>query len=143
MNSSKIHLIINNERKATFLPFKDISKNHINNNDNDISLKIYNMENNKKQMFKTVNGVTYFKLRSDFEGDYTKNCGLLGEEIDENFYFLRGYDIADIYMDRDKNLIIERVDNDYPSFKVNLGEICEKDKFYLFNAEYVMLGFLC
>lgn len=48
MNSSKIHLIINNERKATFLPFKDISKNNINNNNNDISRKIYDMENTKK-----------------------------------------------------------------------------------------------
>ena len=40
--------------------------------------------------YKTVEGVTYFKLKSEFEGDYTKHCGLLGEEIDENFYFLRG-----------------------------------------------------
>ena len=37
------------------------------------------MENMKARTYKTIDGVTYFKLRSDFEGDYTKNCGLLGE----------------------------------------------------------------
>ena len=49
--------------------------------------------------YKTVEGVTYFKLKSEFEGDYTKHCGLLGEEIDENFYFLRGYDIESFEFD--------------------------------------------
>ena len=40
-----------------------------------------------------INGVKYFKLQSNYTGDYTKNCGLLGTEIDENFYFLRSNDI--------------------------------------------------
>ena len=44
---------------------------------------------NNNATYKVVNGVKYFKLVSEFEGDYTKNCGLLGNEIDENFYFLR------------------------------------------------------
>ena len=59
--------------------------------------------------YKTVEGVTYFKLKSEFDGDYTKHCGLLGEEIDENFYFLRGYDIESITVDEDRNLIINRL----------------------------------
>ena len=72
--------------------------------------------------YKTVEGVTYFKLKSEFEGDYTKHCGLLGEEIDENFYFLRGYDIEDITIDENRNLIITRVDKDYEPIVVNIDE---------------------
>lgn len=59
-----------------------------------------------------LSGVTYFKLRSDIPGDYTKNCGLLGEEIDRNFYFLRSMDIKTGYtvMENDrKYLVLERI----------------------------------
>ena len=94
------------------------------------------MENKKQSLlrtnnatYKNVDGVTYFKLRSEFSGDYTKNCGLLGEEIDENFYFLRGYDIESVYVDSDRNLIIERVDKDYDPIKVKIGEELGKDTF--------------
>ena len=73
-------------------------------------------------VYKTVDGVTYFKLKSEFEGDYTKHCGLLGEEIDENFYFLRGYDIESVRVDENRNLIIERVDKDYAPIVVKIGE---------------------
>ena len=72
--------------------------------------------------YKTVEGVTYFKLKSEFNGDYTKHCGLLGEEIDENFYFLRGYDIESIVMDENRNLIINRVDKDYAPIVIKVGE---------------------
>ena len=47
--------------------------------------------------YRVVDGVTYFKLKSEFDGDYTKHCGLLGEEIDENF--------QDIFNDRCQNII--------------------------------------
>lgn len=94
------------------------------------------MENNKQTLlkakgasYKTIDGVTYFKLKSEFDGDYTKNCGLLGEEIDENFYFLRGYDIESVYVDEDRNLVINRVDKDYEPIKVNIGEDLGKDYF--------------
>ena len=76
----------------------------------------------KNATYKTVEGVTYFKLKSEFEGDYTKHCGLLGEEIDENFYFLRGYDIDNITIDEKRNLIITRIDKDYAPIVVNIGE---------------------
>lgn len=79
--------------------------------------------------YKTIDGVTYFKLKSEFEGDYTKNCGLLGEEIDKNFYFLRGYDIESIYVDEERNLVINRVDKDYDPIKVRIGEDLGKDIF--------------
>ena len=88
---------------------------------------------NKKQMllktgkatYKSVDGVTYFKLRSEFEGDYTKNCGLLGEEIDKNFYFLRGYDIKDIYVDEEGIVNIERVDEEYNPIRIDLSETAD------------------
>ena len=84
--------------------------------------------------YKTVEGVTYFKLKSEFDGDYTKHCGLLGEEIDENFYFLRGYDIESITVDKDRNLIINRVDKDYAPLIVNIGEELGQPSFK-FNKE--------
>lgn len=84
--------------------------------------------------YKTVEGVTYFKLKSEFDGDYTKHCGLLGEEIDENFYFLRGYDIESITVDEDRNLVINRVDKDYEPLVVNIGEELGQPSFK-FNKE--------
>ena len=79
--------------------------------------------------YQVVNGVTYFKLQSEFEGDYTKNCGLLGNEIDENFYFLRGYDIKDVSYDEEtKILTITRVDSDYDPIEIPLGEEIAKDR---------------
>ena len=84
--------------------------------------------------YKTVEGVTYFKLKSEFDGDYTKHCGLLGEEIDENFYFLRGYDIESITVDEDRNLIVNRVDKDYAPLIVNIGEELGQPSFK-FNKE--------
>ena len=59
-----------------------------------------------------LSGVTYFKLRSDIPGDYTKNCGLLGDEIDKNFYFLRSTDIKTGYTVDENNrkyLVLERI----------------------------------
>ena len=56
--------------------------------------------------------VTYYTLVSDYEGDYTKNCALLGTEIDGNFYFLRGNDIKsfDVTVDENgtKHLVLTR-----------------------------------
>ena len=80
-------------------------------------------------IYKAVNGVRYFKLKSGFEGDYTKNCGLLAEEIDENFYFLRGYDIESIELDDERNLVITRVNKDYDPIKVSLDEELLKTQF--------------
>ena len=79
--------------------------------------------------YEKLTGVTYFKLKSKFPGDYTKNCGLLAEEIDKNFYFLRGYDIKDVFLDDERNLIITRVDKCYPPIKVNLDEEFKKTIF--------------
>jgi uncharacterized protein (TIGR02145 family) len=89
-------------------------------------------------VYKAVDGITYFKLKSKFDGDYTKHCGLLGEEIDENFYFLRGYDIESIYVDDNRNLIINRVDKDYQPLIVNIGDKLGQPKFNFNRAEGVI-----
>lgn len=70
-----------------------------------------NITTSKGAVMQTINGVTYFKLQSKYPGDYVKNCGLLSNEMDQNFYFLRGYDIKDAeYVDND--LVLTRVNGD-------------------------------
>lgn len=78
------------------------------------------IKNNKGAVIKEINGVKYFKLHSKYPGDYTKNCGLLANEIDENFFFLRSYDIQDMQVDENRNLILTRVDGD--KLVVNISE---------------------
>lgn len=75
----------------------------------------------------TINGITYFKLKPDpnnprYDGDYTKNCGLLGNEIDENFFYLRNVYIYTAYtenIDGKQTLVLERVNGD--KIFVNVG----------------------
>ena len=70
-------------------------------------------------------GVKYFKLVSKYDGDYTKNCGLTGEEIDGNFHFLRGYDIKGLYINEETgDLVIERVNGEQLSAKVG-EKLCD------------------
>ena len=83
-----------------------------------------------------LSGVTYFKLRSDISGDFTKNCGLLGEEIDRNFYFLRSMDIQTAYTvneDNKKYLILQRV-NCGRDIKIDITDEEVVDK-YMFRVE--------
>ena len=80
-----------------------------------------------------LTGVKYFKLHSDIPGDYTKNCGLLGNEIDENFYFLRSMDIKSAYTIDElgrKILVLERV-NCNRDIKVDITD----DDAYQFRLE--------
>lgn len=56
-----------------------------------------------------ISGLTYFKLVSQYDGDQTKNCGLVGCEIDKNFYFLRGNDIQSIEIEGEE-LVLKKVD---------------------------------
>lgn len=68
-------------------------------------------------------GVIYYKLDPDYhyDGDYTKNCGLNGGEIDGNFHFLRGYDISEFEISENKEeLIITRFNGD--KLAVNIKE---------------------
>ena len=88
-----------------------------------------------------LTGVKYFKLQSDIPGDYTKNCGLLGNEIDENFYFLRSMDIKTAYtIDEEgrKVLVLERV-NCGRAIKVDITD----DDAYQFRLEdgYIIITY--
>lgn len=77
-------------------------------------------------------GIIYYKLGSEFhyEGDTVKNCGLTGGEIDGNFQFLRGYDIASFNKSDDKEeIIFKRINGD--ELKINV-----KEYFNDFNFEY-------
>jgi len=75
-----------------------------------------------------INGIKYFKLQSKYPGDYTKNCGLLGNEIDENFYFLRSKDISGITFE-DKKLVATRVDE--TKIEVDMSDVYKEYKFEL------------
>ena len=80
-----------------------------------------------------LTGVKYFKLQSDIPGDYTKNCGLLGNEIDENFYFLRSMDIKTAYTIDESGktmLVLERV-NCGRNIKVDITDVEELYQFKL------------
>ena len=73
---------------------------------------------------KTTNGkgVVYYKLSPGYVGDETKNCGLVGNEIDNNFFFLRGYDIESAsYNEETSELILVRVNGE--EIKVDLSLI--------------------
>ena len=88
------------------------------------------MANNTQQnnpTYQVVNGLKYFKLQSPYPSDYTKNCGLLGNEIDENFFFLRGYDIEDMSIE-DGILTLKRVDGDILTADVSSTYTFEFDK---------------
>ncbi|MBP5457495.1 MAG: hypothetical protein J6Y37_13465 [Paludibacteraceae bacterium] len=49
-----------------------------------------------------ASGITYFRLNSPYEGDITKNCGLDGFEVDNNFFTLEGRDVKFVYVEDDK-----------------------------------------
>lgn len=46
-----------------------------------------------------INGITYYKLKSPYNGDVTKNCSVSGIEIDNNFFTLEGRDVKSITVD--------------------------------------------
>ena len=60
-----------------------------------------------------LNGVTYYKLKSGFQGDITKNCSLTASEVDHNFLFLRGYDVIGFAWDADtKDIVLTRLNGE-------------------------------
>lgn len=46
-----------------------------------------------------INGITYYKLKSPYNGDVTNNCSVSGMEIDNNFFTLEGRDVKSITVD--------------------------------------------
>ena len=80
-----------------------------------------------------MKGLTFYKLVSPYPEDVTKNCGLLGTEIDENFFHLKEEDIRTAYWENDV-LILERVDGDV--IKVSgITEGCTKNLEIDYDAE--------
>ena len=58
-----------------------------------------------------MNGITYYRLKSDYPGDYTKNCALNGTEVDNNFYVLEGRDVKSISVNG-KDIIVTLMNGD-------------------------------
>ena len=58
-----------------------------------------------------MNGITYYRLKSDYPGDYTKNCALNGTEVDNNFYVLEGRDVKSISVNG-KDIIVTLLNGD-------------------------------
>ena len=58
-----------------------------------------------------MNGITYYRLKSDYTGDYTKNCALNGTEVDNNFYVLEGRDVKSITTDG-KDIVVTLMNGD-------------------------------
>ena len=79
----------------------------------------------------TLSGVTYFGVHSPYIGDNTKNCGLTNVEVDNNFLFLRGYDIASMEMDSTGTLTLKRVNQAEPDLQVSLGDLKDRPEFKL------------
>lgn len=72
-----------------------------------------------------MNAITYFKLRSPYVGDVTKNCALTGCEVDNNFYTLEGRDIKSIEVDEGK-IVVNLMNGDILSTE-NVTEGCIKE----------------
>ena len=52
-----------------------------------------------------MNAITYFRLKSPYEGDVTKNCALTGSEVDNNFYTLEGRDVKSVEIIDDRIVV--------------------------------------
>ena len=86
-----------------------------------------------------MKGITFYKLRSPYPEDRTKNCGLTGEEIDNNFFNLKSEDIENAYWDNvNKVLVLERVDGSTINIK---GIVDGLDDFsFSYNSENGILS---
>ncbi len=79
--------------------------------------------------------IIYYKLDSPYTEDYTKNCGLQGNEIDSNFFNLKEMDIISVDWDATKKeLVLTRVNGEELRVK-DLYENIEKD-FKTFEFSY-------
>lgn len=72
-----------------------------------------------------MNAITYFKLKSPYDGDVTKNCALTGLEVDNNFYTLEGRDIQSVELE-DGKIVINLMNGEKLSTD-NITEGCLKD----------------
>ena len=73
-----------------------------------------------------MNGITYYRLKSDYPGDYTKNCALNGTEVDNNFYVLEGRDVKSIAVN-DKDIVVTLLNGDNVTAKGVLDFVKTED----------------
>lgn len=52
-----------------------------------------------------MKGITYYRFRSPYEGDITKNCSLDGYEVDENFFNLKSSDVKSVSVENESLVI--------------------------------------
>ena len=71
-----------------------------------------------------MNAITYFKLKSPYEGDITKNCALTGSEVDNNFFTLESRDVKSVELKDDK--IVVNLMNGETLTTDNITEDCVK-----------------
>lgn len=65
-------------------------------------------------------GVVYYKLKSKYEGDVTVDRSLRCDEVDGNFYFLRGYDISEVGVNEETSeLTLKRVNGEEVTVPMN------------------------
>ena len=72
-----------------------------------------------------MNAITYFKLKSPYEGDVTKNCALTGSEVDNNFYTLESRDVKSVELKDDK--VVVNLMNGEKLTTDNITDDCIKD----------------
>ena len=73
-----------------------------------------------------MNGITYYRLKSDYTGDYTKNCALNGTEVDNNFYVLEGRDVKSIKTEG-KDIVVTLMNGDNVTAKGVLDFVTTED----------------
>lgn len=71
-----------------------------------------------------MNGITYFRLNSSYDGDITKNCALTGSEVDNNFYTLEGRDIKSIEI-QDGKVVVNLLNGEKLSTEKITGKCIE------------------
>ena len=77
--------------------------------------------------------IIYYKLNSPYREDYTKNCGLVGSEIDQNFFNLKEMDIIRADWDSSaREIVLTRVDGE---------EIRVKGLYDTINADFKEFDF--
>jgi hypothetical protein len=68
-----------------------------------------------------INGITYFKKKSPYSGDVTKNCALDGYEVDNNFYVLEGRDVKSVEIESN-DIVINFMNGESVRAKEALGK---------------------
>lgn len=73
-----------------------------------------------------MEGITYFRLKSQYKGDVTKNCALTGNEIDNNFNVLEGRDIQSLEI-KDDEIVLTLKNGDVLKARDAFKEECVTD----------------